>query len=406
MTQGLSVEGMNFWVDPAPAEEGGLRLVRLALQVRRPEEGALVPFRVPLVVRVWGGPIVRRVVAVGILQGTVAHGFVDLRLPPANYLVTSTKDLQFRSAFRLAEAPAPACGICGHSPLHPSELHMLAQPGEDGEEGFMGMQEMLIRACCLEHLSFLKATRVGLYELGVYYPLKGSLRMVVEGKETLVRPGEYLVENPLALVSLSASQSWPIHFRHAFFPQRALRRLRNELGLASSLGPFDFSSAPRPKTGGIDEALRLWESAYRQSAEYGRRDLMKLAAQWLMIRLLQEHPNGLIAKSPPSVPGRVDPRARAARRWFERHAHEQISLGQMAKEMGLSGRSLERVFHAEVGMTPRAYLRRLRIERAKLMIRERSDTLADIALSVGYRDLRSFCRAFKQETQTTPRTFR
>lgn len=63
-------------------------------------------------------------------------------------------------------------------------------------------------------------------------------------------------------------------------------------------------------------------------------------------------------------------------------------------------------FFQEVGFTPAAYLRRRRIERAKLLLREGRKSLAQIAFEVGFSSSQHFATAFKQVEGVSPSRFR
>ena len=55
-----------------------------------------------------------------------------------------------------------------------------------------------------------------------------------------------------------------------------------------------------------------------------------------------------------------------------------------------------------MGTSPIVYTRRLRIEKAKEMLRSDYGTLSDVAQSLGYASLYDFSRDFKKHTGVTP----
>lgn len=90
-----------------------------------------------------------------------------------------------------------------------------------------------------------------------------------------------------------------------------------------------------------------------------------------------------------------------ARRYIEDHFAERIQLDELAAHVALSPYHLLRVFHAEVGLPPHAYLQDVRIRRAQQLIEEKRP-LADVALAVGFSHQSHLTRRFKQIVGLTP----
>jgi transcriptional regulator GlxA family with amidase domain len=57
-------------------------------------------------------------------------------------------------------------------------------------------------------------------------------------------------------------------------------------------------------------------------------------------------------------------------------------------------------------MTPNAYLRQVRLRKAKDMINTSYDSIAKIATACGFTDSVYFCRVFKIQTGMSPTEFR
>jgi AraC family transcriptional regulator len=67
---------------------------------------------------------------------------------------------------------------------------------------------------------------------------------------------------------------------------------------------------------------------------------------------------------------------------------------------------LARVFRRHLGCTPGDYLRRRRLERAAVLLRETARPLSDVALHCGFADQSHFANAFKRHTGVTPGSYR
>jgi transcriptional regulator GlxA family with amidase domain len=82
------------------------------------------------------------------------------------------------------------------------------------------------------------------------------------------------------------------------------------------------------------------------------------------------------------------------------------TVDSVAREVGISPRHFKRRFKAATGELPSRYLQRVRIEAAKERLETTRDTIEEITWAVGYRDVSSFCRLFKQHTEISPRAYR
>ncbi|MDD5350014.1 MAG: AraC family transcriptional regulator [Chthoniobacteraceae bacterium] len=82
------------------------------------------------------------------------------------------------------------------------------------------------------------------------------------------------------------------------------------------------------------------------------------------------------------------------------------TLGEMARQAGMSREHLRRVSLLETGVSPLRHVTRLRIGRAAELLSFSPDKLAVIAERVGYGDPFAFSAAFKREMRTSPAAYR
>lgn len=83
------------------------------------------------------------------------------------------------------------------------------------------------------------------------------------------------------------------------------------------------------------------------------------------------------------------------------NAFGPLCLSDMAQAACLSRFHFARMFRSHIGLSPMQYVRALRIEYAKSLLREGSNVAA-IAAELGYFDQSHFSRAFRKVTGTTP----
>jgi AraC-like DNA-binding protein/quercetin dioxygenase-like cupin family protein len=90
----------------------------------------------------------------------------------------------------------------------------------------------------------------------------------------------------------------------------------------------------------------------------------------------------------------------------EERFYEPLTVPQLAALMFLSPSRFTALFSREVGMSPAAYIRRLRLERAQSLLRTTSLSTTAIAHQVGFRDSAQLSRAFHTIFQLTPSAYR
>lgn len=94
-------------------------------------------------------------------------------------------------------------------------------------------------------------------------------------------------------------------------------------------------------------------------------------------------------------------------RYLERQVSDsQFSVQSMAEHYSLSTAYLRRYFKEKTGKTISESIHSLRLEMAKGMLRETDMQLQDIVAQIGYTDVSSFIRKFKQDTGITPGEYR
>lgn len=98
--------------------------------------------------------------------------------------------------------------------------------------------------------------------------------------------------------------------------------------------------------------------------------------------------------------------ARAARQYVDEHYGEPISLLDVSSHLNFSPGYLGALFKAEYGIPLKAYLKRVRIARAKELMRDLRLNLTEVALRVGYEDISYFSQCFLEETGVRPSEYR
>ena len=108
-----------------------------------------------------------------------------------------------------------------------------------------------------------------------------------------------------------------------------------------------------------------------------------------------------------ALPGKYDTVLRQAQEYIEEHYNQyDISLNTVAASVNLSPNHFSAIFSQELGETFIEYLTKVRMEKAKELLRTTSKKSTEIAYEVGYKDAHYFGSLFKKTQNCTPKEYR
>jgi transcriptional regulator GlxA family with amidase domain len=96
----------------------------------------------------------------------------------------------------------------------------------------------------------------------------------------------------------------------------------------------------------------------------------------------------------------------SAQQWLDNHFSVAHPVEEMIKRSRLAERTFKRRFTQATGLTPLAYVQRLRIEDAKRRLERTDAPIDEISWQVGYEDPAFFRRLFKRTTGLAPGAYR
>lgn len=95
-----------------------------------------------------------------------------------------------------------------------------------------------------------------------------------------------------------------------------------------------------------------------------------------------------------------------AKKYIQERYQEQLSLDDAAKAVNASTRHFCKVFKQATGITFTDYLSRVRVEKAKAMLRNPNLRVSEIAFAIGFESISQFNRSFKRVVGQTPTDYR
>ena len=223
------------------------------------------------------------------------------------------------------------------------------------------------------------------------YVDKGELHNVVNGADTLLSQGEMM---------LYAPGFW--HMQYA------------DLDVEPSFitVSFDLSGdAPeqifnRRIPLGADSAalLRRMLDEREKNAKYSG-ELILCSLQMLLLSVLQsgeKQENKL--KTPASLHSE-NSIVNAALSFVSAHITEKLSVPYVAKRCNVSASRLTALFQQRLSITPADYIRRVKLEESKILIRAGEMNVSQIAAHLNYSSVQQFSRQFKTKFGVSPNEF-
>ncbi|KUL32155.1 GlxA family transcriptional regulator [Streptomyces regalis] len=151
-------------------------------------------------------------------------------------------------------------------------------------------------------------------------------------------------------------------------------------------------------TAGMDLALAMTED------DHGPEISRAIARQMVMF---VQRPGGqaqFSAQLTAQRPGRAP--LRDVLGWIADHPDCDLGVAALAARAAMSERNFTRVFRAETGHTPAAYVESARIEAARRLLETTSATLESVAHDCGFGTVETLHRSFKRTLQVTPGEYR
>ena len=101
-----------------------------------------------------------------------------------------------------------------------------------------------------------------------------------------------------------------------------------------------------------------------------------------------------------------DKRIEQAKRHFDENFRTPYAIEELAQQVHLSHSQLTILFKRYLGMTPKQYLIKRRLEQAKTLLTTTTKGLEEIALAVGLHDASALSRLFVKQHGSTPGQYR
>ena len=225
--------------------------------------------------------------------------------------------------------------------------------------------------------------------LELTYVDQGSLHSVADGQDILLEQGDIMIYTP---------DQWHMQYADIGVAPRFVT-------ISFELAQGDLSSLKNRKLTASQQAVTLLQQMLREQEradEYSDDLIFSMLAQLLLTLLRQA--NAPVAQKPKASNNLHSENQiiRCAQEYISGHLREKLSVPGVAKMVNVSPSYLTALFHKHLQISPAEYIRRLKLQESKQMIRENSMTFTEIAAALQYSTVHHFSRQFKEKFGLTP----
>ncbi len=220
------------------------------------------------------------------------------------------------------------------------------------------------------------------------YVDQGSLHSVADGQDILLEPGDIAIFGP---------NQWHMHYADmGVAPRYVTISFDMEGADISPLLNRKFS-APQQVITLIQQMLKEQDRMDDQST-----DMIIAHLTSLMLVLLRQAGSSTGKPRTSNSVHSENEIIRRAQQFISSHVREKLSVPIVAKNVDVSPSYLTALFHKNLQISPGEYIRRIKLQESKQMIRDNSMNFTQIAAALQYSTVHHFSRQFKEKYGITP----
>ena len=216
------------------------------------------------------------------------------------------------------------------------------------------------------------------------YVEQGSLHSVVDGRKQLLLPGDFVIYGP---------NQWHMQYADTDVSPRCLRIFFDMQGNLEALQNRKFAAS-----GGTEFIFSQLLQEQERTESYADEMILALLNQLIFLLLRQAEGKPL---PDTSVKGehRIIHRTQV---YVSTHVWEELSVPFVAQRVNMSPSYLTALFHKHLDISPAEYIRRVKLQESKRLIRENKLNFTEIAAELQYSTVHQFSRQFKEKFGMTP----
>ena len=216
------------------------------------------------------------------------------------------------------------------------------------------------------------------------YVEQGSLHSVTDGRKQFLQQGDFMIYGP---------NQWHMQYADTSVSPRCLRIFFEISGDMAPLLNRKFTAA-----GMVQPLLRQLLREQERSDCYAD-EMILVLLNLLLLNLLRQ------VEGKPLPDDRMKGEYRIIHQtqlFVSNHVWEDLSVPFVARHVDMSPSYLTALFQKHLAISPGEYIRRVKLQESKRLIRENKLNLTEIAAELQYSTVHHFSRQFKEKFGITP----
>ena len=251
-----------------------------------------------------------------------------------------------------------------------------------------------LRVTCI-HTLFYQEKERGFLLPGQAYPTAellyvdaGSIHSVTEGQDVVLNQGDMALYGP---------GQWRMQYADAAAAPRLVSVSFDAVGLEEAMLAGRYFRAPQQAVILLQQMMREQERLDEVSEDL----LFGLLTQLLQQLRREMGENRESGQLPHNLRGENET-IRKAQQYVGEHVDKKLSVPVVAQSIGVSASYLTALFHKHLQIAPAEYIRRIKLQKSKQLIREGNLNFTQISEYLQYSTVHHFSRQFKQMYGITP----
>ena len=224
--------------------------------------------------------------------------------------------------------------------------------------------------------------------LELTYVDQGTMHSVADGQDLLLSQGDMVLYGP---------NQWHMQYSDIGIAPRYVT-------LSFDVEGGDLSSLLNKKLTPPQNITLLLQQMLREQErmDLHSTDMILSQLTLLLLELLRQHAAPVQKLRTSNALHSENEIIRRAQQYISVHIRERLSVPIVARMVDVSPSYLTALFHKNLQISPGEYIRRIKLQESKQMIRENSMNFTEIAAALQYSTVHHFSRQFKEKFGITP----